>query len=65
MDISPKKCQIPKIQPTELKNFNKLKGPSEDTSVPLERNKKATTMMGRGRDVRGKGGLGGRMKRET
>ena len=45
MDISQKKKKkkkyiIPKIQSTELKKFNKLKGPSEDTSVPLGREKK-------------------------
>jgi hypothetical protein len=35
--------RIPKIQSTELKKINKLKGPSEDTSVPLGREKKAIT----------------------
>ena len=38
-----KKVQIPKIQPKELKKVNKLKGSSEDASVPLGREKKATT----------------------
>jgi hypothetical protein len=33
--------KIPKIQSTELKNVNKLKGPSEDASVPLGREKEA------------------------
>jgi hypothetical protein len=37
------KYRIPKIQVTELKNFNKLKGPSEHASVPLGREKKAFT----------------------
>jgi hypothetical protein len=37
------KCQIPKIQPTELKKVNKLKCPSVDASVPLGREKKATS----------------------
>jgi hypothetical protein len=42
VDVSQKKKKntknkIPKIQPTELKKFNKLKCPSEDVSVPLER----------------------------
>ena len=45
MDISlKKKYQISKIQPTELKKVNKLKGPSEDASVPLGREKKAITI---------------------
>ena len=49
MDISKKqtnkqtKNRIPKIQSTELKKVNKLKAPSEDASVPLGREKKATT----------------------
>jgi hypothetical protein len=44
VDISPpKKYRIPKIQSTVLKKVNKLKGPSEDTSVPLGREKKAIT----------------------
>ena len=34
-------CRIPKIQSTELKKVNKLKGPSEDTPVQLWREKKA------------------------
>ena len=33
--------RIPKIQSTELIKVNKLKCPSEDTSVPLGREKKA------------------------
>jgi hypothetical protein len=37
--ISQKMYRIPKVQSTELKKFNKLKGPSEDTSVPLGREK--------------------------
>ena len=37
------KYRIPKIQSTELKKVNKLKGPSEDASVPLRREKKAIT----------------------
>ena len=36
-----KKYRTHKIQSTELKKFNKLKCPSEDTSVPLGREKKA------------------------
>jgi hypothetical protein len=49
VDISQKQTnkqtntKIPKIESTELKKFNKLKGPSEDASVPLGREKKAIT----------------------
>jgi len=43
----------------ELKKANKLKGPSEDTSVPLGREKKATTMGKGGRDRGRKGDAGG------
>jgi hypothetical protein len=41
-------CRIPKTQPTELKKVNKVKCPSEDASVPLGREKKATTRGERG-----------------
>ena len=59
MDISKKKkYRIPKIQSTELKKVNKLKGPSEDTSVPLGRGKKAITRQ------EGKIDLGGMGRRE-
>jgi hypothetical protein len=47
VDISQKrkkKYRIPKTQSTELKNVNKLKCPSEDTLVPLGREKKAITV---------------------
>ena len=45
MDISQKKkYRIPKIQSTELKKVNKLKGPSKDASVPLGREKKDTPL---------------------
>jgi hypothetical protein len=44
------------MQSTELKKGNKLKGPSEDTSVPLGKEKKAITMGEGGRDLRGKSG---------
>jgi hypothetical protein len=37
------KYRIHKIQSTELKRVNKLKGLSEDVSVPLGREKKAIT----------------------
>jgi hypothetical protein len=33
----PKKYRLPKIQSTELKKLNKLKGPSDDASAPLGR----------------------------
>lgn len=47
-----KKNKIPKIQSTELKKVNKLKGPSDDdASVPLGREKEVVT---------GCGGEGGR-----
>ena len=42
--IKKEKYRTPKIQSTELKKVNKLKAPSEDSSVPLGREKKATTM---------------------
>ena len=51
--------RIPKIQSTELKKLNKLKCPSEDTSVPLGREKKAITSGEGGRD-RAREGVGGR-----
>jgi hypothetical protein len=38
-----KKYRIPKIQSIELKKVNKLRGPIEDTSIPLGREKKAIT----------------------
>ena len=41
MDISQKKYRIPRIQFTELKKVNKLKGPCDDVSVPFGREKKA------------------------
>jgi len=61
VDISPApKYRIPETQSTELRKVNKLKGPSEDTSVPLGREKKATTVGEGGRGLRGKGdGEGG------
>ena len=45
---------IPKINITELKMLNKLKGPTEDTSVPLVREKKAITSGEGGKDLGGK-----------
>jgi hypothetical protein len=38
-----KQYRIPEIQSTELKKVNKLKCPSEDASVPLEKERKAIT----------------------
>jgi hypothetical protein len=48
------KYRIPETQSTELKKVNKLKCPSEDTSVPLGREKKAITSGEGGRDLGGK-----------
>jgi hypothetical protein len=53
-----KKNNIPKIQSTELRKVNKLKGPNEDASVPLGREKKATTRGEGERNLRGKGNQG-------
>jgi hypothetical protein len=56
------KIQNTNILSTELKKVNKLKGPSEDASVPLGRKRKQS-QEGRegGRDLRGKvNGVGGR-----
>jgi hypothetical protein len=47
-----KKYRIPRIQSAELKKFNKPKGPSEDSSIPLGRKKKAI-ILGRGRKRQG------------
>ena len=52
MDISQKKYRITRYSPTELQKVNKLKGPSENASVPLGREKKAITS-GEGRRDRG------------
>jgi hypothetical protein len=46
-----------KIQSTELKKVNKQKGPSEEASVPLGREKKAIT-----RDEGGKGDVGAKRR---
>jgi hypothetical protein len=44
MDIGrKKKYRISRIKSTELKRVNKLKCPSEDTSIPLGREKNAIT----------------------
>ena len=49
-----KKYRILKIQFTELKKVNKLKGPSEEASVPLGREKKTITRGEGGRTQEGK-----------
>jgi hypothetical protein len=54
VDISTKIVQIPRIQSTEFKKINKLKGPSEDASILFGRKKKAIPRWG-GRDLGGKG----------
>jgi hypothetical protein len=43
--------RIPKIESTELNKVNKLKSPSEEASVPPEREKKAITSGEGGRDL--------------
>jgi hypothetical protein len=48
------KYRIPKIQSTELKKVNKLKCPSEDSSVSLGIEKKAITTGEGGRYLGGK-----------
>jgi hypothetical protein len=51
---------IPKILSTELKRLDKLKCPSEDTSVLLGREKNAIISLDGGMDLGGKvNGLGG------
>jgi hypothetical protein len=58
VDIRPKKYRIPRVQSTELKKANKLKGPSEDASISLERGKK--TITGEGRELDEKEDRGGK-----
>jgi hypothetical protein len=48
-----KEYRIPRIQSTEFKKVNKLKGPTEDASIPRRREKKAIT--GEGGDLDEKG----------
>ena len=52
-----KKYRIHRIQSTELKELNKLKYPSEDTSVLIGRQKKATT------SGEGRMNMGGKVER--
>ena len=47
--------RILRIQSTELKKANKLKGPSEDASIPLGKEKKAITGTEEGETWEGKG----------
>ena len=59
MDASQKqtnkqKYRVHKIQSTEFKRLNKLMYPTEDTSVPLGREKKAITSGEGGNDLGGK-----------
>ena len=46
--LARKSYRIPRIQSTEIKKFNKPKGPGEDSPIPLEMEKKAIT--GRGKE---------------
>jgi hypothetical protein len=65
VDISQKekekkrKYRIAKIQSIKLKKINKLKGPSEDDSVPLGREMKSITSGEGRRNLRGKVDVGG------
>jgi hypothetical protein len=54
-----KKYRISKIQSTKLKKVNKLKVLSEDSSVPLCREKKEFSSGEQGREREGKVGRGG------
>jgi hypothetical protein len=56
--ILAKEYRTPRTQSLELKNVNNLKGPSEDASIPLGREKKAII------GSRGKKGLGGKWNGE-
>jgi hypothetical protein len=47
-----KKYRMPRIQSTELKKVNNPKGPSEDASIPIQREKKGI-MEGKGKKVPG------------
>ena len=51
------------MQSTELKKINKLKGPSEDSSVPFGREKKAIRRWGRMEGPERKSGWGGGKRR--
>ena len=59
LDISQKYHRIPRMQSAELKKFNKLKGTSEEDSIPFWRKKKAITGWGReeGRLLNGRGDI--------
>jgi hypothetical protein len=74
VDIS-QKYRIPRIQPRDLRKFNKQKGPSEDASIPLRRGNKiimgGSKREGPGREKGGSGHrgngsrYGGRDRREA
>ena len=55
---------MPEIQSTELTTVNKLKFPSEDTSVPFGTKKKAITSEKGGRILEGKVDRAGKGRRE-
>lgn len=56
-----RKRKAPKIQTTKLTKVNKLKDSSEDTSIPLGREKKESTRGEGGRELVGKWDGGGEM----
>jgi hypothetical protein len=56
--------RLSKIQLTELKNFNKLKGLGKDASIQLGRKKKAITGWGVTGGRQGGRDLGGKVARE-
>ena len=58
-----KKYRILKIKSTELTKVNKLKGPSEDASIPLVK-KKAFTRVEGGMDLGGKWNKGERREHD-
>ena len=63
MDMNNKYKKKPSKQSTELKKFNKLKGPNEEATVPFGREKKAITSREEGKDLGGKmDEVGGRGK---
>ena len=54
MILATKKYRRPKTQSTKLKKVNKLRCPSEHSSVPLRREKKVITSGKGGRNLGGK-----------
>jgi hypothetical protein len=63
MDMNNKYKKKPSKQSTELKKFNKLKGPNEEATVPFGREKKAITSGDEGGIWEGKW-MGGRERGE-